>query len=173
MSKKTFYLYFATKDILVEKMIDHEIQDSTVKCNQTAAISKDAIEEIFHSMNFVNEDIQDLNPILMHDLKKYHRSAYDKLMDGFNQVHKEVIRKNLIRGVKDGLYRKELNIDVLTKFRLNSIFLAFDQEYFPKENYRLIDVTHVLLDNFLHGIVTPKGHDLIKKYKQQYNNILI
>jgi hypothetical protein len=76
-----------------------------------------------------------------------------------------IIAKNLKRGIEEKLYRSDINIDVLTKFRLESIFMAFDQKVFPSNKYDLVTTTSVLIEHFLYGIVTEKGFKLINKYK--------
>ena len=79
----------------------------------------------------------------------------------------EIIKSNLERGVEEGLFREDINIPILTKFRLASVFLIFNQEIFPQAKYQLSDILNEITDNFLFGITTPKGQKLITKYKSQ------
>jgi AcrR family transcriptional regulator len=172
ISKKTFYQFYENKDALVDTMICSEMQRSSRECIQAFEQSENAIDEIFLSMSYANKDINDLNPILIHDLKKYYPEAYNKFMGHFHILYKDVIRNNIQRGVKEGLYREGLNIEILTSFRLQSMFVAFDQQIFPKEEFSLLEVTHTILENFLFGIVTQQGLQKIQEYKQKYKNIL-
>ena len=48
--------------------------------------------------------------------------------------------------------------------------IAFDQQVFPAGKYNLADVTKEILEHFIYGLATVKGHKLIQKYKLQYQN---
>jgi hypothetical protein len=78
-----------------------------------------------------------------------------------------MLRTNLEAGIKEELYRAEIDVDVLTRYRIHSIMLAFDPDIFPSNRTRLVHIEQQLLENFLFGIASPKGQRLIQKYKTQ------
>jgi len=45
--------------------------------------------------------------------------------------------------------------------------MIFNDDHFPHGKYALFKILTEITDNFLYGIVTPKGEKLIQKYKQQ------
>jgi hypothetical protein len=69
--------------------------------------------------------------------------------------------------VKEELYRPEINIDVLTRFRIESMMLPFNPEIFPGNRNNLVKIQQEILEHFLCGLATAKGQKLIQKYKQQ------
>jgi hypothetical protein len=73
----------------------------------------------------------------------------------------------LQRGKNEGLYREELDEDILAKYRVVSIFLIFNTEIFPDGKYSLWHIMEEITDNFLYGIATPKGIKYILKYKSK------
>ena len=75
----------------------------------------------------------------------------------------DIIKKNLQRGIAEELYRSDLNIDIVARFRLESSFLAFSQETYPFGKYNLLDVSNEIYFLYMHGIATPKGKKLIDK----------
>ena len=77
-----------------------------------------------------------------------------------------MVENNLRRGIKEGLYRPDINIKVLAKLRIEQVELAMNPAVFPPAKFNIGDVQVTLLDHFLHGITTLKGHKLINKYKQ-------
>jgi TetR/AcrR family transcriptional regulator, cholesterol catabolism regulator len=172
ISKKTFYQYFENKEEVVDLVVSNMISQIMDECREAIQDSSNAIDEIFLSLAFANKDLQDMNPIFLHDLSKYHNESYDKFMVHFHEFHHDVIEKNIRRGVQEGLYRDGLNIEILTKFRLHTIFMCFDQNIFPKEKFNLLDVTHQLLENFLFGIATKEGFNTIQEYKKKYKDTL-
>jgi hypothetical protein len=79
----------------------------------------------------------------------------------------KTVKENLEWGIKNGLYREDINVDVTTKIRLETMFLPFNHEVFPFGKYNLADVERQTMEHYLYGIATTKAHKLIDKYKQQ------
>jgi hypothetical protein len=84
----------------------------------------------------------------------------------------QVLKQNLERGIKEELYRPEINVDILTRFRIESMMLAFNSEVFPTNRTHLISIQEDILEHFLYGLSTTKGQKLIQKYKQQRKNLI-
>ena len=167
MSKKTIYQFYADKDSLVDDVINIEINKSKEDCTGQRSKSENALQEVFLAIDMVQEMLKHMNPSVLYDLEKYHAKAYRKFTEHKNKFFTDVIKTNLEWGIKDGLYRDDLNIDLLTRFRLVSMFLMFDTENFPVSKFSASDVVAAITDNFIMGISTPKGQKLIQKYKQQ------
>lgn len=169
MSKKTIYQSFSDKDELVDDVIDAEISHMQEECLVTQGQSTDAVEEIFLTMVMVQEQLRNLNPVMIYDLQKFHFRSYQRFMDHKNRFLLEIIRANLAKGIREGLYRPDLNVDVLSKFRLESMMIPFNMDMFPPSRYNLADVTQVIMEHFLFGVATEEGFRLILKYqKEQY-----
>ena len=79
----------------------------------------------------------------------------------------DMIKDNMHRGINEGLYRPEINIDIIARQRIESAFLGFNQDIFPHTKYNISDVGFELAMFFLHGIATAKGKKLIEKYLQE------
>ena len=169
ISKKTIYQYFPDKDSLVMSVVEKEVIQSESDCQLTLEMSADAIDEILIANQFFTEDFKDINPIIFHDLEKYYRKSYLLFMEHKNGQFYEVVSSNITRGITEGLYRSEVNVEILTRFRLESVFMAFDQKVFPSNQYNLIDVYNTLIDHFIYGIVTDKGRVLLNEYKAERN----
>lgn len=167
MSKKTIYQLFADKDELVDNVIEADIQkietDFTVCCE----LSADAIDEIFKTMEMVVLQFRNMNPMVLFDLHKYHYRSYEKFMKYKNTFLLEIINKNLKKGVNEGLYRQDIKIDILSRFRLESMMLAFNMESFPPDKYNILEVTLEIIEHFLYGLATEKGYQLIVQYKKK------
>ena len=64
-----------------------------------------------------------------------------------------------------GFYRTQLNIDILSRMRMEQVEWGFNPKIF-KDNKHFSDVQVEILEHFLYGICTLKGHKLINKYKE-------
>jgi AcrR family transcriptional regulator len=170
MSKKTIYQYFKDKDALVEGVINIEIEMHQDEFSKYAAISDNAIHEIFLTLDTVEEMLKHMNPSVMFDLQKYHSTAFEKFRTHKNTFFYEIIKANIERGKQEGLFRADIDIDVLTRYRLANMFLMFDFEHFPSNKFTPIQIISETTDNFLHGMSTQAGLKAIEVYKQERKN---
>jgi TetR/AcrR family transcriptional regulator, cholesterol catabolism regulator len=167
MSKKTIYQFFADKDELVEGVMADNIRQTQQDCERCLLSSANAIEEIFLTMEMIQEQFRNMNPMILYDLQKFHIGAFQKLAAHKNEFLLSIIRNNIEKGISEGLYRKDINVDILSKFRLESMMMAFNLDLFPPAKYSLADVTQVIIEHFLFGLATIEGHELILKYQKE------
>src|SRR5574338_757430 len=167
MSKKTVYQYFNDKDELVDAAVDEEVKKGQRDCMECFGKARDAVEEIFLTMENIVEQFHNMNPTVLYDLEKFHYISYRKLLKHKNEFLLEVIRKNIKRGIKEELFRPEINADILSRFRLESMMIAFNLDVFPPRKYNLAEVTVEIIEHYLYVLATIKGHKLILKYKKE------
>jgi AcrR family transcriptional regulator len=165
ISKKTIYQFYADKDALVEGVLDIEIKKNHDDCENHKRIKENSIHEIFLSMDAMQEMFKHLNPTIVHDIQKYHPKCFKKLHLHKQDFFYNIIKENLETGIQEGLYRPEIDIDVLAKFHLESIFITFNTDVFPVTKYNLTKISQAILENFLYGIATIKGIKKIEHYK--------
>ncbi|MDZ4793108.1 MAG: TetR/AcrR family transcriptional regulator [Bacteroidota bacterium] len=167
MSKKTLYQYFADKDELVEAVVDAHINVVEGDCLNCRKEATDAIHEIFLTMEHIMEEFSNMNPMLVYDLEKFHFKAYQRFKNYKDKFLLQIIRNNIEWGMKDELYRADLNVDILSKFRIESIMIPFNVAVFPPGKYNLAKTSGIMIENFTYGLASIKGHKLIQKYNEQ------
>lgn len=167
MSKKTLYQYFADKDELVEGVVDRHINGIEGDCINCRHDAVDAIHEIFITMERIMEEFSNMNPMLLYDLEKFHFRAFRRFKEHKDKFLLQVIRDNIEWGIKDELYRDEINIDILSKYRIESMMIPFNVAVFPPGKYNLGETSQIIIENFTYGLATVKGHKLIQKYNDQ------
>jgi AcrR family transcriptional regulator len=167
MSKKTIYQLFANKDEIVDAVVEELLSKSMCTCEQNTAKAENAVHEIFLNTEMVEEMLREMNPILYEDMEKFFPAVYAKFFDYKNKYIFQKVYENLKRGIEEGFFREELNIDIIAKFRVATLFIPFSQEIFPYAKYNLAQVEVETLELYLYGISTAEGQELIKKYKQQ------
>lgn len=167
MSKKTIYQYYADKDELVDAVIEGEISHNEECCQLDQNRSENAVHELFLAMDMIVEMFRTMNASVLHDMQKYHPRAFLKFHKHKNDYLYNVIRENLVRGIKEDLYRDDMNINIVARFRVDSMLLVFDPEFQSKTKHNLADIEQELILLYTHGLVNPKGYKLILKYKQE------
>jgi TetR/AcrR family transcriptional regulator, cholesterol catabolism regulator len=167
MSKKTLYQYYTDKDELVNAVFDIVLSTNKGLCVDCSKKGENAIHEVFLSFDIVEEMLKTMNPAVLFDMQKYHPSAYKKFDEYRHGFLYKMIRANLDRGVKEELYRPEIDTDILTRYRLHSVLLSFNTEVFPSTKANPAYIEQQLLECFLYGLATSRGQKLIQKYKNQ------
>lgn len=169
ISKKTIYLHFKDKDEIVVEVTEHALQEDKDKCEVIYNRAADPIDEIIQSTQLMREMVGNVHPTLLNDLQKYHPNAW-KCYLGHQKGFIDLVLRNLNDGKAAGLYREDIDTEILARFRVNSISSAFDNDIFPSRKYKLIDVQLQLIDHFLRGILTPKGLDIYDNYQNKLHN---
>jgi len=167
MSKKTLYQYYTVKDELVNAVFDVVLSINRNNCTECIKKGDNAIHEVFLSFDIMEEMLKTMNPSVLFDMQKYHPSAYKKFEDFKNGFLYKIIKSNLERGVKEELYREEIDPDILSRYRLHTVLLSFNPDVFPTVKTNAVYVEQQLIECFLYGLATLKGYKLIQKYKNQ------
>jgi len=166
MSKKTLYQYYADKDELVEAVINDELQRNQNLCERDQQSSDNAVHEIFMAMDMVVELLNNMNTSLLFDMQKYHPKAFLKFQQHKHDYLFKVIRDNLKRGIQEGLYREDINLDIMARYRVETVMLPFNPDFHTRVKYSLVRLEEELSIHFLFGLASPKGYKLILKYQQ-------
>ncbi|NGY36819.1 TetR/AcrR family transcriptional regulator [Flavobacterium sp. XN-5] len=122
ISKKTIYKYFCNKEILIEESTVaihteiHTIIDSIVSKGYNA------IQENFEIKKMFKEMFQSSDDSPSFQLKKHYPEIYDKVMKRETTEFNSVFKNNIAKGISQGLYRENINIDNYTKLYYNLIF---------------------------------------------------
>ncbi|MEP7277724.1 MAG: TetR/AcrR family transcriptional regulator [Bacteroidota bacterium] len=167
MSKKTIYQYYADKDELVDAVIANEINHNEACCQTDINDSENAVHELFLAMDMVLEMFRSMNASVLYDLEKYHPAAFQKFLKHKNDYLYNVIRNNLVRGIREGLYRDDINIDIISRFRVEIVMIPFNPNFQAKVKHNLAEIEAEIILHYLFGLVNLKGHKLILKYKQE------
>ncbi len=167
MSKKTLYQYFADKDELVVAVVDLHITKMEEDCGNCKQKSDNAIHEMFLTMEQSFEQFTNINPMVLHDLEKFHFKAYQRFREHKDKFLYRVVKDNIEWGIRDGFYREDVNAEVMTRFRIESMLIPFNMQAFPPAKFTILETSKQMLENFVYGLSTLKGNKLIQKYNQR------
>ncbi len=165
ISKKTIYQFYADKNELVEAVIMQILELNRDCCNKDRAGASNAIQEVFLAMEMVQEMFENMNPSVLFDLEKYHPRAFEKFSEYKNKFLFGVIRDNIERGMREELYRDDLNVAVMSALRLETLMLPFSLNITAKLKCTFTELQIQVIEHFLFGIASLKGYKLILKYK--------
>lgn len=165
MSKKTIYMHYKDKDELVYLLIKNRMETQICIMDEGSAKASNALDEVFIAVTHMQSMLSNMNPALFYDMQKYHPNAWIVFKTFKESNLNKVIRQNLERGIEEGIYRKELNLDIITRMRIEQIDMAFTYSSSAVNKYSVLQVMNELTEHYLYGLCTLKGHRLINKYK--------
>jgi len=168
ISKKTIYQHFSDKNELVNILIEDRLNCQECLTQESAKNADNAVEEIFYSLVSMNQSLANMNPKMFYDLQKYHPQAWIFFKEFKEKALGKSIRKNLERGITEGVYREDIKIDILTQLRLDHVEIIFNNHsHYIMDKYNIAQVMIEITEHFLYGICNDKGLNLLKNYKQQ------
>lgn len=173
MSKKTIYQYFKDKDELVEAVVDGVIETNQCICNTDRQKADNAVHEIFLVMDMMVEMFKTMNPSILFDMQKYHPSAFRKFQIHRNEYLYNVCRQNIERGISEELYRPEINVEILARYRVETMLTAFNPEFQRSVKQSLLKIEEEIITHYLFGLVSIKGYKLTLKYIEQKEKGLV
>jgi AcrR family transcriptional regulator len=165
VSKKTLYRYFEDKDQIVATLTKFDIAESERCSAEIAKQSRDPVDEILQSMEYLTRKISGWHPSMIYDLQKYHPKSWGEVRKFSQEYMLNAVVRNLRRGIRQGIYRSNLNILILARLRIEQVSLAMNPEIYPPSQFDLKKVEWELLNHFLHGILTDKGRKLLEMYE--------
>ncbi len=164
ISKKTIYQHFEDKDVIILAVVRSHFEKERCIALEKQAEAKDPIQEVVWSSEMMRQQMAEMNPTVVYDMKKYHPKAWELFAEYKNNFMQEFIKQNLVKGIEAGLYRQDVNIEILAKMRLELVEIGFDPQVFPASKFNMMEIQLVFLDHFIRGVVTEKGLELYQKY---------
>jgi TetR/AcrR family transcriptional regulator, cholesterol catabolism regulator len=161
MSKRTIYEIFSDKDELIMEVLTRMAQQQKELVKRVLEESENSIVAIFRMLEINRDNFQFMSPAFQSDLKKYHNDVLMKNTDKVEmpdyRIHYLIIEK----GIKEGLFRKDVNPDLANRCLYNMGRSLMNNDLYPFELFSRHDVIQNIFINYLRGISTPKGLDLI------------
>jgi AcrR family transcriptional regulator len=165
MSKKTIYQFFKDKNELVIALVKKKLKDDEDQMSAIISNSGNVIEEMINMMKCSEEIFSKINPIVVHDMQKYHPDAWKQFQDFKAGVLVHTLEKLLSKGIKQGYIRPDIDVKILARMRVNQVEMGFNAGVFPVAEFSTWKVQYQMLEHFNYGVCTLKGYKLLNKYK--------
>ena len=167
ISKKTIYKYFCNKEILIEEStatVHKEIHQII-----ETIISKEynAIEENFEIRKMFKEMFKAIDNSPIFQLKKHYPEIYDTVMSREINECNAVFKQNIVQGIRQGLYRSNIQIDTYVGFYYTLIFSIHGNTSSERESN---DKELQALEYHTRAMATPEGIIELEKQLHNYNH---
>ena len=159
MSKKTFYVYFSSKDELIEQMLQANVDyiEGKMKELLTMGNFRQLVKTFLKHQEAEKNDVRRV-PQLVYDLKKYYPRQFADFQVKCFEMQKAYLKQYLEMGVAEGLVRANLNIEltaVLFAKIHNDAIRDFEQ--IEAHNHNMHQLGHTAMDIFVRGVLSEEG----------------
>ncbi|MDX2191145.1 MAG: TetR/AcrR family transcriptional regulator [Bacteroidota bacterium] len=166
MSKKTIYQYFKDKDQLVLEVLHSHMSKQKCDMDNIFNTNTDVIKEMFEATIYMRNMTNKINPSILFDMRKYHPNAYATFQKFKKEYIVENIKKSLQKGIDQGYFRKDIDIEILAKLRVEEIEIGFNMDVFPIGSHEFVEIHDQLFTHFIYGVCTIKGHKRFNELKE-------
>jgi len=163
ISKKTLYQHVKDKNDLVEKVLAHIADDFKCVVDGSMGHGRNAIDELFNVTTTVSQRLKDIHPSIHFDLEKYHPEAFRQMLANKRKEIFTTTTANLERGIREGLYREDLNIPMIATIYIARFDMVFDGELFPPDRFNMDELHWELFRYHIRGIASAKGLKYLEK----------
>ena len=122
ISKKTIYKYFSNKELLIEEstqLVHKEVHETI---NSIVAKNYNAIEENFEIRRMYKEMFKSTETSPLYQLKRHYPEVYNKVLGSQIEICECCFRDNILKGISEGLYRNDIDVENYIKFYYTLIF---------------------------------------------------
>jgi AcrR family transcriptional regulator len=165
MSKKTIYQFFSDKNELINALVDKRLREDRDQLFALISSSGNMIEELISMTKGAEEIFSRINPVVVHDLQKYHPEAWSRFQKFKAEFLVDTLEKLLLKGIRQGYIRKDIDVKILAKMRVSQIELGFNTTIFPLVEFSTRKVQQQFLEHFNYGICTLNGIAVLNQHK--------
>ena len=163
ISKKTLYQWVPNKNELVIQFIRSFIEIDKQACCLAETNAKNALEELLLIRNTVMLEVELMKINILFDIEQYHKEAWDILKQHQKSFVAEIVTKNLKRGIEEGFFRCDIDIDLVSRLHGHQIFNLFDHDWFPRNKYTAPQIVAEFMKSYSYSIANEKGRKFLEK----------
>ncbi|PCJ92795.1 MAG: TetR family transcriptional regulator [Flavobacteriaceae bacterium] len=163
ISKKTIYAHFPNKTKLVGESTMYMFEIISKGIEHIRSLEKNPIEELYEIKKHMMIHLKNEKSSPQYQLQKYYPQVYETLRAMQYEVMQECVLENLNKGLQQGIYRENLNVDFVSRIYFSGAMSIKNIELFPQNLFPMTDLMDNYLEYHLRGIVTPKGRTFLNK----------
>jgi AcrR family transcriptional regulator len=167
ISKKTIYKYFSNKELLIEESTQLVHQEVRETIDKIVAKNFNAIEENFQIRRMFKEMFKYSETSPVYQLKRHYPEVYQKVVGYQIEICEGCFRDNILKGISEGLYRENIDVENYVKFYYTLIFSISENTALEKEANNL---EHKALEYHIRAMATSVGIIELEKQLQIINN---
>lgn len=167
ISKKTLYQTVTNKETLIQLVLEDDTCKDMAVLERSRYQSADAIDEHLRNSRYFIREMRKISPTAMHDLRKYYPELFHSQVKSHRQAFHRSVAENLERGMEEGLYRDDLDAEVIANLYSGMTAMVIDRGVFPAQERSLSEILHQHTMYHFNGVVNRFGHERLEHYLRQ------
>ncbi|MEM9929549.1 MAG: hypothetical protein AAF840_07010, partial [Bacteroidota bacterium] len=108
-----------------------------------------------------------ISPATLRDLQKYYPHIWKGQMEAHHEEFRQSMVDNIERGMEEGLYRADLDAEIIATFYTGMMMLVVDTSIFPAHDRPLLTIVKQHGQYHLSGIVNQFGRERMELYLRE------
>lgn len=164
ISKKTLYEHYNSKNKLIEDVVHNIFENVEQKLNESNADEAlNAIEKIYKMSHLIDAFFNITSRRPKWELEKYYPEINKKVESNAERVIRKYLYENIQRGIAEGIYRQEVDIQFFFYFFLGMEKNGFNEQVYPEEKFTLKHIEQKHLEYIMRILATPKGLKILEE----------
>jgi AcrR family transcriptional regulator len=168
MSKRTIYEIFSDKDELFIGVLKWMSEKQKELVKKVLDESENTIVAIFRLLEINREHVQRMSPAFREDMRKFHRDVLMKRPDVCEMPDYRNNMPVIKKGIAEKNFRDDIDPDIVTRCIDSLARSIMNNDVYPFDQFSRRDVISNVLINYLRGIATPAGLELINNLEKAF-----
>ena len=164
ISKKTIYQYFTNKAAIIYEVTEAYFEEERQEVEHIETLAENAIDELIKIFVWTSKTFENMSPRLVYEIAKYYPKSFEIQHKYMSSFVFQKLKENVERGINEGLYRKELDPDLVARIRISQFDFPIKQEFFPMNMFDIWEVQIEMFILYMHGIVTENGKKFLEEH---------
>lgn len=161
ISKKTLYNHFASKEDLHSACMQGMFDEMNQKAAILTAGSNNAIECMREAFSGLKTVFMQLSPLFINDLQRLYPNMANTGHASDIAVFRTRIRENIEKGIKEGVYIPQPDVDFISLYIVQSVFGFYFNAVLSQTDFSTSTYFETVLDFTLRGLVSERGRLLL------------
>ena len=167
ISKRTLYETFPNKHNLISDVIEYNQQQANAKFTQIFEQSSNSFEALMGVYRVAREFIQKTSPVFLTDIKRLYPEVFDEYKaQELNQILS--LAKIISKAKEEGLVLPGIKCKIAAYLFTNNMNNLHHMQDFPFPEYSVTEVFDGAFLNFMRGMATTKGQEIIEEHVVKY-----
>lgn len=163
ISKKTIYKYFKNKLELVDSTVTYLHEELLQEVVCAGGKGYNAIHENFEVKKIFRDLLKNYDDSPLYQLQKYYPKIHDKIIRKEYAMFKDCLFNNIEKGIKEGLYREDIDIELVSKFYFSLAMSIYDNQLYTYNKNTITKLEISVLEYHTRAIATEKGIKILEE----------
>ncbi|HYF03533.1 MAG TPA: TetR/AcrR family transcriptional regulator [Patescibacteria group bacterium] len=164
ISPNAFYSFFKNKEDLLEQAVRLNIERDRIAIEQLRAKAKNSVEELMMLLKRGVQEFQKISPVYISDVMNYYPMVNRIGLQNLQEFTLNMYTEILNRGVRDGHFRRDINIQVVARVIIENVFVFLNYRAFPPEQYSHGEVLRGIYLYYFRGLCSQKSMHMVDDY---------